>query len=304
MLSMSMKAQENLVPNGSFEDTVFCPVGINNPQALATWYNPTMASPDYYNSCANNGGGVPENEWGYQFAQDGKAYVGIILYANTSGPYREYVQVKLKSKLEKHQVYCWSAFISLLDSCDIATNNFSVGLSIDSVTDITSETILPMPIVFSHKNVVTDVTNWIKVERSFVAFGGEEFLTLGNFDQNIYTDSIIVAYNSAGGHLAYYYIDNVWLGKCPEVLELPNIFSPNMDAVNDFYSPIVSGVINYNWKIINRWGELVFSSDSNEQWNGTYNGQLCSEGIYFGIIEYENSLNEKKRKTGFIQLVR
>ena len=76
-MSCLTHSQQNLVPNPSFEDTMHCPNGTNDPGAVSLWYNPSGASPDYYNVCSTNGGGVPWNDWGYQYAQEGHAYIGL-----------------------------------------------------------------------------------------------------------------------------------------------------------------------------------------------------------------------------------
>ena len=91
------------MPNASFEDTFFCPNGVNNFDGLAIWYNPTNATPDYFNICGNaNNNGVPQNFVGFQNPQDGNAYVGLatISLEDTTN-YKEYFQVKLNETLKK-----------------------------------------------------------------------------------------------------------------------------------------------------------------------------------------------------------
>ncbi len=64
---------------------------------------------------------------------------------------------------------------------------------------------------------------------------------------------------------------------------MPNAFSPNGDGLNDFYRPVFSGYHSFHiFRINNRWGQTVFeSTNSNMQWDGTFNGVPQDIGVYF-----------------------
>jgi gliding motility-associated-like protein len=71
-----------------------------------------------------------------------------------------------------------------------------------------------------------------------------------------------------------------------ETLFIPNVFSPNMDGVNDSFKVRYLGVYPYTINIYNRWGNVIFTSkDPNENWDGTYMNKEVSEGVYFYVIE-------------------
>ena len=83
--------------------------------------------------------------------------------------------------------------------------------------------------------------------------------------------------------------------NCPEY-ELPNVFSPNNDNVNDLFVPIKNKHIeSVDMKIFNRWGQVVFETNEAEvNWNGRKRGKKgnCSEGVYFYVcIVNELKLN-------------
>ena len=63
---------------------------------------------------------------------------------------------------------------------------------------------------------------------------------------------------------------------------IPNSFSPNADGMNDFFKPLGTGLHDIEMDIYDRWGEIVFSTNSKEGWNGNYNGNSkpCPEGVY------------------------
>jgi len=101
-------------------------------------------------------------------------------------------------------------------------------------------------------------------------------------------------------------------------LEVPNIFSPNQDGLNDkfrlFYSdkPLANPLLvmdYYHVEIYNRWGKLVFESGaslSDWEWDGKINGKKADEGVYFYILLYNSPCEDEGtiRKTGYVTLVR
>ena len=303
------QAQENLVPNGSFEEYDTCPNGTAQFDAVKDWYNPTLASPDYYNACANNGARVPVNDWGWQQANDGSGYAGLSIITtdttqNTNIYYREYMQIRLKRSLEKNELYCWSLYVSLLDETDYASNNISLAFSSDSVF-LNSEFILPLNPFYQSTNINTDSINWTLLSGEYNAIGDEQFLTIGNFSNVGTTDTIRMNENSLGGPFSYYYVDNVYFGKCLTHISFPNVFTPNNDNINDFFKPITQGIRNYQISIINRWGNVVFyEEDSSIGWDGTFQGKNCTDGVYFYKCTYSDENNKKKEETGFVHLIR
>jgi len=92
----------------------------------------------------------------------------------------------------------------------------------------------------------------------------------------------------------------------PEDFFIPNVFSPNRDSQNDewavFHSPNVQITA---CKIFNRWGDLVYSSETDEpKWNGQSNGQDCVEGVYLYVINYSNFRGIAKITSGDLTLIR
>lgn len=297
--------QSNLVPNHSFEDTVYCPIGTAQPDALAVWYNPTSASPDYYNSCSPFGAGVPINDWGFQMAQSGNAYVGLATIGFNILDYREYLQVKLSEPLVKDQIYCWSMWISLLDSVDFASNNIGIALSTTPSTAFGSDNLLPISFYGYENTIQYDAVGWVKIGSTFKAIGGEEYLTIGNFLPDAMTSIVQLQQNSIGGEAAYYYVDNVFLGECTTDFIFPNVFTPNGDGNNDLYTFLTLGVDEFDFRVLNRWGESVYQSSNNISWDGTFNGVNCNDGQYFYVYNFYNSSTKtNETKTGFIQLIR
>jgi gliding motility-associated-like protein len=86
---------------------------------------------------------------------------------------------------------------------------------------------------------------------------------------------------------------------------VPNAFSPNGDGVNDKIFVRGFGISKMSWKIYNRWGNLVFVSNSIvDGWDGRYNGKLQPQEVYHYTLELEFSDKEKATKKGDITLLR
>jgi gliding motility-associated-like protein len=57
-------------------------------------------------------------------------------------------------------------------------------------------------------------------------------------------------------------------------------YDPN-DLNNDIFYPFIRFVKDFNMRIYNRWGELVFeTTDIRIGWNGFYKGQLSQQDVY------------------------
>jgi len=91
----------------------------------------------------------------------------------------------------------------------------------------------------------------------------------------------------------------------PQVF-VPTAFTPNGDGLNDVIRPIAVGIqqINY-FRIFNRWGQLVFSTTTNEQgWDGTIGGKPQATNTYVWLVEAVDYLGRKFFKKGTVTLIR
>ncbi|ACU61218.1 gliding motility-associated C-terminal domain-containing protein [Chitinophaga pinensis] len=79
---------------------------------------------------------------------------------------------------------------------------------------------------------------------------------------------------------------------CEAKPEFPTGFTPNGDGHNDIFRPVVRGpMYDYDLRIYNRWGELIFlSKDQKTGWDGRYKGALVENGTYVWMLSYKKSL--------------
>lgn len=69
--------------------------------------------------------------------------------------------------------------------------------------------------------------------------------------------------------------------------DIPNIFTPNEDGVNDFFDvPCLVDRQVTKLLVFNRWGDLVYQSDHYQnQWDGRHQGMALPDGTYFYILK-------------------
>jgi len=91
----------------------------------------------------------------------------------------------------------------------------------------------------------------------------------------------------------------------------PNIFSPNNDNQNDLF--FLQGNLSFDiaqWQIFDRWGRLVYlkknisANKALDGWDGTYNGQESSIGVYTWTALIRFKSGEEKIISGDVTLVR
>jgi gliding motility-associated-like protein len=90
--------------------------------------------------------------------------------------------------------------------------------------------------------------------------------------------------------------------------EIPNVFTPNGDNINDKLIAKTSGLVeNVDFKLFNRNGLLIFqTTDPRIDWDGTYKGKIVSPGVYFYQCDvYERRISglELSHLNGFVHLI-
>lgn len=208
IISINGFSQINFVPNPSFEDTVPPPRPPGNFVFLQTWTNPTGATPDYYNIFPP-GVSIPGGGGVYQYPNTGNAFVGIYAYDETFPNGREYVQVQLIDTLIINKCYRVSFYANLANWASKACNNLGIYLS-DTAISSSNYWVLQYPSQIKNFNnkIITDTLDWHRIEGIYVASGNELFLTIGNFNDSLTTDTVTVNY-SGTYQSAYYLIDDV-----------------------------------------------------------------------------------------------
>ncbi len=101
---------------------------------------------------------------------------------------------------------------------------------------------------------------------------------------------------------------DICLDQCSKY-EIPNVFTPNNDQINDILKPYeYQDVEKIDLQIFNRWGQVVFETkDPAINWDGkfTKTNELVSPGVYYYVCDvYEQRLSglESRTLVGFIHI--
>jgi gliding motility-associated-like protein len=84
-------------------------------------------------------------------------------------------------------------------------------------------------------------------------------------------------------------------------IEVPNVFTPNNDGVNEYFTVNYKGYKDLNMIIFNRWGNKMFETTNlNVGWDGAG----ASEGTYYYIVTGKSINNEPFESKGYLTLLR
>lgn len=254
-LILPLNAQVNLVKDSSFEFYNHLPelgytLDIN--KLLPYWYQPTDGTPDYFHlNASDNHFSIPYNNfWGgkkcidnYQLPRSGNAYVGFGIrnrFDTCMGKrVQEYIQTKFSLPLKKNHTFSVTFYVNK-NQC---TNNFSVSnigafISKDSIRqyyiqgqtgyypNITNFEQKCIPQIYN-KNLVPyrDTINWVPISGLYKSKGGENWITIGRFNDMLKTEEVydtVIEFQGFWKYAeAYYYIDDV------SVYEIPSVIFPD-----------------------------------------------------------------------------
>jgi hypothetical protein len=213
-VSNGMFAQ-NLVLNPSFEEHSDCPDGPGDLPNAIYWSSPPNNQSELFSSCSLNFDfSVPyQGVVNYQQAHSGNSFVGFFTYNNFGANYRENVQTKLSSILNNGSIYYVDFWINRASGGvggKYAVNN--IGLSFRSTftdTSLNSAQALNYDahILKFTNPIITDTLNWVKINGIYMANGTENYIVIGNFFNDLDTDTLNMGDETYPG--SYYFLDDV-----------------------------------------------------------------------------------------------
>lgn len=274
-------AQNNIVPNHSFEEHLACPkydVKYRDSfnRFFNDWYDPTSGTPDYYNVCGTLDMGIPKNLIGDQDPYEGEGYIGMLtsnvfeshpvdgIYTN----WREYVSVAIP-ELEVGATYNVSMWLSLADKSEYATEAPSVLFSKDYEPDVLTTKAIPIhpQVSYGHYGFIDNRKDWVQVSQNFVADSNYNKITIGNFVQEDKDIKLKSSYNYTvweGIKMSYYFIDNVAVRKIADRKEGDFSISFNSNGALMIYGAAdqPTGI-----KIFNVAGQVVYQNEVQPNFN-------------------------------------
>ncbi len=90
-------------------------------------------------------------------------------------------------------------------------------------------------------------------------------------------------------------------------IDVPTAFTPNNDGLNDNFGPHNAlKADQYEFKVFNRWGQLVFQSRNwRDRWDGKVNGITQSTGVFVWMLSYTHrDTQQKVFRKGTVAIIR
>lgn len=289
---------QNLVPNPSFEDTIQCPQFYGDIDAACEYWSIFKGTPDYMHNCNPI---IAANLAGSKQPHTGNAYAGFLTYGiTTPNTLREHIGVELTSPLIIGETYFVSFFVSMVytpHQLNIATNNIGALFTTYSYYDLL--TAFPN-LNYSHINdssIISETENWVKISGSFVADSAYTYMVIGNFYDDVYTDTLNLPFTVAQQR-AYYCVDDVCVSTdsllCAnfsvsvEENSLEHQFSFYPNPATDFVTVQNSFNAPFNITVFNVLGQELYSKQNITSNNLQLDVNSYNAGLFFIQINSQN----------------
>ena len=197
----------------------------------------------------------------------------------------------------------YEIFVSDFNDC-----LYDTSISLSQPDEIISEFVVDR--FFGEKTLSVNFTNQSTGSNSFIWDFGDGNILSSDFaqvqhdfiSQGMYEVSLI----ASSSYLPSTCNDTTVVSIDVQGYDVFNVFTPNQDQINDYFSFEDWKLQSMSVSIFNRWGQKVYSWDQpNGFWNGRgYNGELQPEGVYFFDLEAVGENGAKIREKGSITLLR
>jgi hypothetical protein len=212
-ISTNVLTAQNLVPNGSFEDTLACPQGYPDLEGVCEAWLSYGGTCDYLNNCSSICG--YQNQFGFQEPHSGNAYAGLLTYQKTALNSREHLGIQLSESLQIGTQYYISFYV-----CN-AWNNLLTNIATDHIGALCTTYSYHLPdgleqlqneATIFEEAIVTDTIQWTHIFGSFIADSAYSHLVIGNFFDDSIIDTLNQPYQVVP-QASYYYVDDVCLSN-------------------------------------------------------------------------------------------
>jgi len=200
-----MLCAQNLVPNGSFDDTKGSRPTMKPWKKINTVDFFVNADDKRYKEV-----NAAKNDRNYilRKPRTGRAYVGLRIWPK----YNEYLQVYLYRELTKGKAYAFEMYVtpSRYSNCYLKKMGASFYGSRPPYSTRDGRESFPPQVEMYRPMGIHDTTEWIRINGVFIAKGGEKVMTVGNFSTTP-RDKYKRQKLSFNKREAYYYIDDISL---------------------------------------------------------------------------------------------
>ena len=303
--SGSVAAQQNLVPNPSFEDYTDCPNSLGQIWQTSSWLKVGGDGViSFYTECSSNCCNSENNALGIGGSYSGNSMADLVLLQNNHVlPFHaegNFLGAPLTSLLEANKKYRVQFFLSLADNCRFASKNIGVYFSYNQPSNNIDTLLSFEPQVRYEGDFLTDKIGWMEISGEFIAQGGENFLTIGNFDGYYNSDTLNLHEGSTVPSVGYwevaqYFIDDVSLHKVDTTVGIGEKEEPKFEIfpnpVTEQFSVNWQGKGNVTLQLTDATGRVVLAVplqgqrqqiDATGLPQGVYVAQVVQNGVVLG----------------------
>lgn len=290
-------AQTNLVPNGGFEEYTDCPTDQDQVSLAFPWRKPSLPGTEFFHTCSSSAFvSIPSGGFcNYQYPFEGNGMAGIYVFL-FGGPTRDYISTVLTEPLIAGEIYTVSFYLNLKNDTKYATPDVAVYFSNDEINEDIYWELPYEPQVYNYGDIYcSDTINWTIFKNTYLAQGGEEYITIGNFKTNANTDTIEVNESVFTSRDIYYLLDNVSIIKGNYLDVKPNEPECFKVYLNGDYLELVStNASNAVFSLVDSYGNLIFKDSYQDTSNYSKNMGYLKNGMYFLKIEIETNVSTYK----------
>ena len=290
LLISQLGVTQNLVVNGSFEQSSSCPDKFGQISKAIGW-EALRKTPDYFNQCSDViDADAPLNIRGEQDPDHGKAYASITTWTdNRLGSDQELLGTYLSEPLVPLETYYVEFKVSLADKYELASNN--IGANFFEGKPNINDPLFAIDLPDVNEAVpVEDKTEWTTIKGTFTPVAAVDYLAIGNF-YNTNNTITLRAGPQSGIYAAHYYVDDVCVALDPKDCQEPRLRAKALASTEIFCigesveitDKTVGIVTSYKWIVEgSNEGELTdklpsFTFDS----AGTYSIKLIVQSTAF-----------------------
>jgi len=183
----------------------------------------------------------------YQQAKNGNAYAGIGTYVSNNPNFRENLSVQLISSLINTNYYFVKFYVANVQLYPSAHNNIALNFSSVLITTVSFGGVVNLPMhVYKFGNpIIADTLNWTEIMGIYKANGTEQYITIGNFEDDASTNINYTKFGNTPPYAAYYMIDDVSVEPiCTPFWSYRDTIVAIGDSV--LIGPAITG-LNINW---------------------------------------------------------
>ena len=328
-LSWTAQAQLRVV-NGGFESHLALPNATGQLHFCADWSGSlgTSQTLDYYHNDGTGAGDLPQTPLAKVAPHGGNAVAGLVAFSDEMSPRHEYLTGKFSQPLQPGQRYSMSFALTsgrVHDWVDAGMGISGLGVAMGArCTRPGRARRLDLHAQFEiHEALVDpDWRNYTFVFQADEAYTHFTFGLLGKTPR-IREDDV------EGRTLAYYFVDDFFIEptemqissshrpiRGSSTLEpekaffVPNAFTPDLNDVNDRWTPSLPEDARAWITVTTRWGNVVWQGEMDSEgaqgqgWGGLdMEGKLCPAGAYAWSIRMEG-LDGVSQHKGLLQLIR